>query len=305
MFCTNGTLYLEEQKYAWNVTELRNNSTFCNTAFNIVEYTSLPLGVLIVVINLSVLKALRHIYANALHGNGCILSAIALLDVGNGVFCFIYFYEAALGLFNYGDPVAWGIIVWISWWLIYTAWLLKLYLCIYRIYSYVRILCFPVDTFTFWQMSKRRAKWTILIICALGNLELVSIYLCKIYQDQVRNTFHISVFPFLGFQTALVIIISGVTAVLMVFSKLKSYTTQANLTFAANSLIMFCISTLVTNSLTFYGDMVCVFDSNSTHLMYMKPECFIPLAKEITYFDSLIFPIILFRGKLMQKALCR
>ena len=155
-----------------------------------------------------------------------------------------------------------------------------------------------------WYSGGLRSKLTILLCSAIALIELFIVDFSYHHQSSFKKWLHLITIPFVGIQAALIVVTCFLTLFLMSCSKVYKLH-PPSIQFAINTLILICVSTLVTNALTFYGDMTCLMESwgyEPEHVYSINPSCFIPLSKVLTYFDSLFFPVILFRGKVMRQA---
>lgn len=305
MYCLNETLYLEETAHGgWNVTELSANSTFCKHSFQFIRMVSIPLGVAIIVINILAFKAISNVVKqHSFGGNAVTLKGIACFDVGNGIFLLIYYLESAQGIFMKGDIDVWHVVVWLSWVCIYSSCLLRLYLCCQRLYSYAMLLYTGTNTHL---IPGSQVK--SLLICGalvlLANIELVTVIETKRHNDTFQKATHMYTIPFLVIQDVAMILVCVFSILLLLFSKLRMY--DSRIWKAVWSLVLISTSSVLTNLVTFYGDAFCFVVARKKYSWFTdppKPECFIPFAKTLTYFDSLFFPIIIFLSKNMRDAL--
>jgi len=302
MYCINDTLYLEESaSNSWNISELSQNDTFCKGVYTFIRYTSAPLGLAIIFINILAFKAISNVMRSHLSfgGNAVTLKGITFFDVMNGCFLLIYFVETAMGSFLKGSGGSgkyfWKAEVWCSWLCIYSSVLFRLYLCCQRLYSYGMLLVTAQNTHLIPESRRKSYK----VCCGLfivANIELATVLLTKhpwynFFKDKGMYTI-----PFLLIQDVAVVLVSLLSIVVLVSSTSRSYSNLL-VSSAVLPLCLISVSSVITNLATFYGDVLCLSRSievTNHFLLTMKPECFIPLAKALTYFDSLFFPIILF-----------
>ena len=150
-----------------------------------------------------------------------------------------------------------------------------------------------------------KALKVCLVTMVITQLQLLFIWLTKKY-NWLEGTWIITV-PFFGIEAALVFIISTTSSFILMFSNQFRYgdVVSRNIKDAVVSIFLISVCSAVFNCLSLYGDTVCMFRDLSKKVpAAILPQCFIPLAKTITYFDSLAFPLILFRSTHIRNGLC-
>ena len=189
----------------------------------------------------------------------------------------------------------WKVEVWLSWLCIYSSVLLRLYLCCQRLYSYGMLLL-TAENANLLPDSQRKSYKICSILFVVANVELATVLLTQYcWQDFFKNRGMYTI-PFLLIQDVAVFIVCVLSICILVFSRLRAYSHILG----ASALLPLCLislSSVITNIVTFYGDVLCIsrrIPISNQALLDIKPECFIPFAKTLTYFDSLFFPLILF-----------
>lgn len=184
--------------------------------------------------------------------------------------------------------------MWLSWLCIYCTVLYRLYLCCQRLYSYGMLLHTTENTHLI-PRSRGRSYKVCAALFLLANIELVTVAVTHQFQDFLEPH-GIYTVPFVLLQDSAVVIVSFLSICVLVFSRLRLYR-EILQSSAVATLCLISISSVLSNFVTFYGDTLCLSRSikvTDPFLNSLKPECFIPLAKTLTYIDSLCFPIILF-----------
>ena len=193
-----------------------------------------------------------------------------------------------------GDRVFWKIEVWCSWLCIYSSVLFRLYLCCQRLYSYGMLLVTAQNTHLIPE-SRRKSYKVCFVLFIVANIELATVLLTKHYWHKFFKNQGMYTIPFLLIQDVAVVAVSVLSICVLVFSSLRYYS-DILVSSAVIPLCLISVSSVLTNTVTFYGDVLCLsrkITVSNPFLVQMEPECFIPLAKTLTYFDSLFFPIIL------------
>ena len=131
------TVYLEVSLPPENPTDLNSSTAFCIWATRIVRYGSLPAGLLILLVTTAAFLAVRARFRGAAHGVGTIFLTILVLDFLNGIACLRLFeqfnFEDIIQFHGTGLVTAVDCVEWVTWWSIYTSWVLKFFLCMYEL----------------------------------------------------------------------------------------------------------------------------------------------------------------------------
>lgn len=200
-------------------------------------------------------------------------------------------------LIHSGNKDVWQVITWTSWSCIYLTSLLRLYLCWQRFNSYRLLLTTGENSHLI--PGSRGKAWKICFgLFIFAHVELLTVLITRYYRSFHEKT-NMYTIPFLAIQDFMAILVCILMICMLLFSKLRTYLTLCHnneVYNAAISLTLISTSSVLTNIFTFYGDITCISSSleiTSYNLLTIKPECFIPFAKTCTYFDSLIFPVVL------------
>ena len=102
--------------------------------------------------------------------------------------------------------------------------------------------------------------------------------------------------PFLGLQICLALVSSAVVISLML--KDTDQDEAWSQRFAAGTIALNCLTSLITNFPMMFGDLSCLFQYPTPN---WEPACFLPFVKYISYFESLCFSLILFRSKVLRE----
>ena len=231
-----------------------------------------------------------------------IFMAICISDFCNGLFCLKFFIDIQfVKVFHFGDSFDGRLSAWVTWWLIYTSWILRLFLNVFRIH---RLL--STDLSITWydfnsSLSKKKAVWVAGFCGLVALTELIVILVLKVYFSNPKDPHRFTV-PFLGIQTLMVLATSVLVSFLIVWSKYAARQKISwNEKFAAVTISLTCLSTIVTNGFMMYADICCLLGIETPDRF--KPECFVPIVKFISYTECLAFSAILFRSKTLKKGL--
>ena len=138
----------------------------------------------------------------------------------------------------------------------------------------------------------KKRGWIIIAVCAvIGLAEMGVIHDAKIMAPRS----HITI-PFLGLQTLLALISSAVVIGLMLKDTHQDEAWDQR--FAAGTIALNCLTSLITNFPGMFGDLSCLFQYPTPN---WEPACFLPFVKYIFYFESLCFSLILFRSKVLRE----
>ena len=198
----------------------------------------------------------------------------------------------------------WRGVIWVSWSCIYSSCLLRLYLCFQRLYSFLLLLRTGQNLHLI-PGTERTSVRVCVSLTLVSHFELLAVFLTKIYSKKFMASTGMMTIPFLVLQDCLVVTVSMVLVAVLLFSEIWRVPCRAQIRATIFQICLISVSSVVTNLLTFYGDILCTTTDNlvtEQWLVNLKPHCFIPLAKTLTYFDSLLFPVILFTGANMRKS---
>lgn len=194
-----------------------------------------------------------------------------------------------------GNKTIWKVEIWCSWLCIYSSVLFRLYLCCQRLYSYGMVLL-TAENANLLPDSRRKSYKICSVLFVIANIELATVLLTQYcWQDLLKDRGMYTI-PFLLIQDLAVVIVCVLSIFILAFSGLRAYSSIL----VSSTVLPMCLislSSVITNIVTFYGDFLCISRNIpilDDALLDIKPECFIPFAKTLTYFDSLFFPIILF-----------
>ena len=303
MFCQDKKPYLEIFLDDTGVDEIKNISLFCKISFYLLQGLSLPYAVLILISAAAALIALVKENKVCRSGMGTMFMSILVVDMLNGVMCLRLFeqYTFRQKIRFHSDNVALAM-GWIEYFLIYVGWHLKFILIIYNLHKYLKnsvALCWN----PFFNVNRNRAictpKTTLIILACIILLSLTEMF---IMMKEVQNMNFKVITPFLGILNLVQCCFSAFIGVLYFTVSIDADAIWLD-RFIVGGIGLNCVSTTFSNAFMLYGDMSCVFKYSPPKYMY--PVCYSTFARFISYTDSFLFSIILFRSSKIRYSLKR
>lgn len=301
MFCQDGKPYLEINLTSENISDLRNFSDFCRISIDIIRYTSIPLGISIILLTSSAFIALKSRFKMTGEGTGVIFLAIIFLDLLNGLFCFRLFEQINnRDVITFNDTNILKLLEWATWMVLYGSWMLKFILCGYQILKFLKgnlrlvSLGWTPDCLSPnfsrqpTHISNRTGFLVVLFSMTWALLSMTIMYFLEKYYAQSG----IEV-PFLGIQTMVLFVGSWLVGGLYLFTRYDEMTSTLD-RFITSTIGLNCLFTLLADALLTYGELSCIFHYPTPK--YIKPMCFCLLARFLSYFDSMFFAAAQFRS---------